>query len=132
MVQLYKIYVSKIDPPPIVQFLEKTCKKPLTEGFQSMGNCCQGLSNKIRTVLRINVPTGDASQTNSNDGAKQRQPILNETPPMFGEDSSSSETASLRIELNEPTFYHISPSVSRPLSEMTEEEHSVTVRCLPP
>ena len=74
------------------------------------------------TVLRINVPTGDASQTNSNDEAKQRQPILNETPPMFGEDSSSSETASPRIELNEPTFYHISPCISRPLSEMTEEE----------
>jgi len=35
------------------------------------------------TALRINVPTGDASQTNTNDGAKQRQPILNETPPMF-------------------------------------------------
>ena len=89
---------------------------------KGMGNCCQGLSNKIRTVLRINVPTGDASQTNSNDEAKQRQPILNETPPMFGEDSSSSETASPRIELNEPTFYHISPCISRPLSEMTEEE----------
>jgi len=89
---------------------------------KSMGNCCQGLSNKIRTVLRINVPTGDASQTNSNDEAEQRQPILNETPPMFGEDSSSSETASPGIELNEPTFYHISPSISRPLSEMTEEE----------
>ena len=89
---------------------------------KSMGNCCQGLSNKIRTVLRINVPTGDASQTNSNDEAKQRQPILNETPPMLGEDSSSSETASPRIELNEPTFYHISPCISRPLSEMTEEE----------
>ena len=59
---------------------------------KSMGNCCQGLSNKIRTVLRINVPTGDASQTNSNDEAKQRQPILNETPPIFGEESSSSET----------------------------------------
>ena len=57
-----------------------------------------------------------------NDEAKQRQLILNKTPPMFGEDSSSSETASPRIELNEPTFYHISPCISRPLSEMTEEE----------
>ena len=53
---------------------------------------------------------------------RQRQPILSETLPMVGEDSSSAEMASPRIELNEPSFYHMSPCISRPLSEMTEEE----------
>ena len=61
-------------------------------------------------------------QTNNNDDVEQRLPILNETPPMLEEDSSTSETASPGIEVNEPTFYNISPSISRPLSEMTEEE----------
>ena len=49
----------------------------------------------LRIVIRINVPTGDASQASSNDEAKQRQLILNETPPMFGEDSSSSDEKGL-------------------------------------
>ena len=60
-----------------------------------MGNCCQGLSNKIRTVLRINVPTGDASQTNSSDEVNQRQPILKKTPPIIGEESSSADEKGL-------------------------------------
>ena len=47
------------------------------------------------TVLRINVPTGDASQTNSSDEANQRQPIFNETPPIFREESSSADEKGL-------------------------------------
>ena len=94
----------------------------IMQHLRLLQNCPALILHGPITVLRINVPTGDASQTNSNDEAKQRQPILNETPPIFGEESSSSETTSPRIELNEPTFYHISPCISRPLSEMTEEE----------
>ena len=87
-----------------------------------MGNCCQGLSNRIRRILRINGPTGNVNQANDNNDAEQRLPILNETPPMADQDFLSSETTSPGLEQDELPIYHISPTVSRPLSEMTDEE----------
>ena len=95
------------------QCLEKIHPVPMKKGLVSP-------LLKGNGVTKVNEALIDIAPRN--DEAKQRQLILNETPPMFGEDSSSSETASPRIELNEPTFYHISPCISRPLSEMTEEE----------
>jgi len=58
-------------------------------------NCPALILHGPITALRINVPTGDASQTNSSDEVNQRQPILNETPPIFGEESSSADEKGL-------------------------------------
>jgi len=67
----------------------------IMQHLRLLQNCPALILHGPITILRINVPTGDASQTNSSDEVNQRQPILKKTPPIIGEESSSADEKGL-------------------------------------